>query len=121
VADKITRNWISEAVSIASGESRLLPEKEHLQVLANHAEASIAKLVKIAGILVALMIDNDMEEATVPGELITTAKGMGLDIQTARRDNGDEFKDGTIVLTLKRATPPTAKQMPPTAPKLRLM
>lgn len=107
----IQRNWVAEAVAIVSGESRLLPEKEHLHALAAHAEQSIAKTIKIASILMALMVDNDMDEATIPGALVNTAKTCALEIEPAKDENDVERADGTIVLKLKRPAPPTPKRL----------
>jgi hypothetical protein len=105
MTDDVKRNWVSEAVAIAAGQSSLLPEPEHLQALASHAEASIAKTIKIASILIAVMVDNGLERVPVPGGLLSFVRGYGLDIQPLLRDDGTEVADGTLVITVQRPTP----------------
>jgi hypothetical protein len=111
MSDDIKRNWNAEAVAIAAGESRLLPQREHLQALAQHAEQSIAKTIKIASILIAFMVDNGFEKVPVPGGLLSFVRGYGLDIQPLRREDGSEVGDGTLVLTVTKAAAPTPKAM----------
>lgn len=117
--DKIERNYASEAAAIAAGESRLLPEREHLVALANHAEQAIRHSIHLGEIILAIMLDNGVKQLPMPGGLLRSvrARRLGLEIRPVMKDSGASVTDGSLILAAVQ-TGPTAAQ--PT-PKARVM
>lgn len=110
--DTIQRNWAAEAVAIASGQSTLIPQREHLAVLAQQAESTIRNTLKMASILLAVLVDLGYEQVPIPGGLLAhvTAQQLGIDIQPVRGDDGSEVADGSLLVTVRRPAPTTPKR-----------
>lgn len=109
--EKIERNWASEAQAIAAGESRLLPEREHLMALAQHAEAAIRHQLKLGEILLAIMVDNGFQRLPIPGGLLHSvrARRLGLEIQPVMKDGGGPVADGSLIVVVAMPPGPTPK------------
>lgn len=119
----VARNWAAEATAIASGESQRLPEREHLQALAAHAEQVIRHSMKLGEIVLALMLDNGVQQLPIPGGILHSvrARRLSLEIHPVMRDDGGPVADGSIVLTAvtgPTAETPTTGGVPP--PKSRV-
>lgn len=109
----VQRNFGSEAAAIASGESSILPQREHLVALAQHAEAAIAHSLKLTAVVVAIMVDNGIERLPMPGGLLKNVKDRryGLNVRAVLKDDGvTPAPDGSLVLELVLpATPSVSK------------
>ena len=121
MSDEITRNWPVEAAAIAAGESRLLPEREHLIALAQHAESAIRHSVQLGEIVVAIMADNGVQQLPMPGGLLHSVRSrrLGLEIRPVMKEGGGPVADGSLVLKLARQAPVPTTANP--TPKARVM
>lgn len=107
--EPLTRNWAAEAAAIASGESQIIPEREHVQALAAHAEASIAKTLKMGSILTAFLVDEGLMKVHMPAACLDRVKGFGVAIEPLKLADGSVSPDGTLEITVvKPSGPPRA-------------
>lgn len=111
MSDDIKRDWISEAAAIADGKSSLLPERQHLVVLAQHAEAAIRHQLKLGEIVLAIMVDNGVQRLPIPGGILHSvrARRLGLEIQPVMKDSGGPVADGSLIVVVAMPAAPTPK------------
>lgn len=81
------RNWAAEAVAIVSGQSSLLPQREHLVALAQQAESALQNAQFLTALIIACMVDVNQHELVLPAKLLEHARtgGFNLAFTVARR------------------------------------
>lgn len=103
VADE-SRDFYQEALAILKGESRMIPQIEHLTAVGLAAAAATrrardAERFKVA--LTAFMVDQDIKALPIPSGLIAAVHDLGATIVL------DELRDGSVEVQLERPAPPT--------------
>lgn len=94
----VDRNWASEAAAIVSGQSHILPEKQHLVVLAKETQSALAQCALLVSIIGACMWDTGQREIVLPQALLDhiSTGAFGFSFEKVERD-GVRYQ--TVTLT----------------------
>lgn len=99
MSSEITRNYAAEAVAIATGQSRLLPEPEHLQALAAQMESVLTEKRLLIEILAAAMVDTGQAQLYFPAEDLARVRTLGLNV-TIEKDPRN--MPGAVIVALSK-------------------
>jgi hypothetical protein len=94
-----TRNYAAEAVDIAAGTSRLLPERAHLQALAAQMESVLLEHRGLAQILAAVMVDTGQQNFFLPSDALADVERHRLNVVVTRHPRG---MTGAVLVELSR-------------------
>lgn len=103
MTDTITRNYAAEAVAIAAGTSRILPEAEHLQALAAQMESVLKEKQLLIEMLCAAMVDTQQKVLYFPKEDLERVRTNAMNVVIQKE------KTEAYTVTLSRRSQPASR------------
>ncbi len=100
------RNYAAEAQRIVSGESKLMPEREHLVALVGQLQGVASNLQLACSLLAGIMVDNDLPRMAYPKTFLDQPAVQRAALQIKR-----DPTTGTVTVT--RAVPLPEVPQPP--------
>jgi hypothetical protein len=97
------RNYALEAERIATGESKLLPERAHLLALVAYRQAMMSHINLVSSLLAALMSDNNFPRLSFTKTLLESPAVLTAGL-TIKRE-----ADGSVTVT-RNVPPPPVEQ-----------
>lgn len=93
------RNYAKEAVEIVQGQTRMIPEPEHLQAMAAQVESVLRDNKLLLNVIAAAMVDTNQSALYFPAEALANVEQQQLFLAFERNPGG---RDGAMLITLKR-------------------
>lgn len=101
---EIKRNFVTEAMAIITGESRILPEPEHLQALAAQMESVLKEKQLLVECLCAVMVDTQQKQLYFALDDLERVRAGGINFVVEPVKQTGAF----IVRISRRPTAPSA-------------
>jgi hypothetical protein len=107
------QRFLKEAVAIAEGKSRLLPQREHVQVLASQMESVLKNVQTLGEVIAALMSVAGGDRLPIRAELLWKIRAQQSSVVL------ETTPDGSLIVHLRQSKPEPMAEPPTT--KARVM
>jgi len=103
MSNEPTRPYLQEAVQIASGTSRLLPQREHLMALATEFEAVVALNKTYSEAMSVLMMFARSPRFPISAEAVMKVRAQKSEMHVER------CADGSLLISRRVLSPPPSE------------